>query len=143
MTCKEDMIPLLLDACPGFRPRWEEHLASWNGEAAGVYNDIGEFVAYIIEAFKDGQIECVRAAFDTLEQFLMGGDSEAKERAVIGFIEDLQNASSWESFGAEAFGPFLKPHSLRAWKEVEEMWWGKSSLADVIREEQAGRRRPK
>ena len=121
MICKEDMIPLLLEACPGFGPRWEGHLAFWNGEAAGVYNDIGEFVAYLIEAFKDGQMDCVQAAFETLERFLVDGDYETKERAVIGFIEDLQNASSCEPFGAEAFLPFLKPSSRQGWNDVEEM----------------------
>jgi len=132
---KDEMIPMLLDACPGFRPRWEEHVASWNGEPAGVYNDIGEFVAYLLDTYEQGQMDSVRSAFNILERFLMEGDAETKERAVIGFIEDIQNASSWRSFGAKAFLPFLGPHSQVGWAEVERMWRGKSSLADVIREE--------
>ena len=102
MIRKEDMIPMLLDACPGFRKRWQEHVIFWNGEAAGVYNDIGEFVSYLLESYKQGRTECVQAAFDTLERFLVDGDAETIERAAIGFIEDLQNASSWEPFGAKA-----------------------------------------
>jgi hypothetical protein len=138
---KEEMIPMLLAACPGFQVRWEEYIASRSSEAAGVYNDIGEFVAYLLDAYKDGKTDCIRAAFDTLERFLVEGDSETRERATIGFIEDVQNASSWEPFGAKAFIPFLKPNSHEAWIEVEIMWRGKSSLADIIRAEQ--RNKPK
>jgi hypothetical protein len=137
MIRKDEMIPILLGACPGFQPRWEEHVAGWNGEPAGLYNDIGEFVAYLLDAYEQGQIDCVRAAFDTLERFLTEGDAETKERAVIGFIEDVQNASSWRPFGAKAFLPFLGPHSQAGWAEVDRMWRGKSSLMDVIRAERS------
>src|SRR5690348_7428969 len=133
MIRKEDMIPMLLLACPAFQTRWDEHVAYWNGEAAGEYNDIAECVAFLIDAYRNGQTQCVQAAFDTVERFLIEGDSETKERAAIGFIEDVQNASSWEPFGASAFVPFLKPQSQKTWREVEAMWRGKSSLADVIR----------
>lgn len=112
---KEGMIPLLRKACPGFRPAWEAHVAHWNGES----------VAYLIDAFKDGQTECIRAAFETLERFLTEGDPETQEHAVIGFVESVQNIASWQPFGAEAFMPFLTPHSLEAWHEVEEIWKGK------------------
>ncbi len=137
MIHKDEMIPMLLAACPGFRPRWEEYVAAWNGEPAGLYNDIGEFVSYLLEAYRAGQVDCVRAAFDTLERFLAEGEADTREHAAIGFIEDLRNASSWEPFGAKAFIPFLKPHSQQAWAEIERIWKGKSSLADVIRAERS------
>jgi hypothetical protein len=119
---KDEMIPMLLAVCPEFRTRWEEHVAYWSGEPAGVYNDIGEFVAYLLDSYEQGQIDCVRAAFNMLERFLGEGDAETKERAVIGFIEDVPNASSWRPFGANAFLPFLGPHSQVGWAEVERMW---------------------
>jgi hypothetical protein len=34
---EDEMIPMLLAACPRFRPRREAHVASWNGEPAGLY----------------------------------------------------------------------------------------------------------
>lgn len=140
---KDGIIPLVLCACPGFRSRWENHVAYWNGEPAGIYNDMQEFVAYLIETFKHGGTDSVRAALDVLERLLVEGDSDTKEVATIGFIESLQNMSSWESFGAEAFVPYLNPHSLEAWKRVNEMWRGKSSLVDVIRAENAEGSEPK
>jgi hypothetical protein len=52
-----------------------------------------------------------------LERFLTEGDAETKERAVIGFIEDVQNASPWRAFGANAFLPFLgRSRADVAWK---------------------------
>ena len=136
------MIPRLLAACPGFQQQWDEHVAYWQGEPAGVYNDISEFVTYLIEAHKNGQFECVRAAFDTLERFLVDGDAETKEYAVVGFVESVQNHASAEAFPPEVFLPLLKPQSLLAWKEVDEMWIGTSNLADMIRKESRGPQLP-
>src|SRR4051812_27597048 len=103
MICKEEMIPMLLDACPGFRQRWEEYLARWDGEPAGLYNDIGEFVSYLLEIYKDGETDHLQAAFNMLERFLVEGDAATKEYAEIGFIENLQISSESEPFGAKAF----------------------------------------
>jgi hypothetical protein len=89
----------------------------------------------LLDAYEQGQIDSVRAAFDMLERFLIEGDAETKELAVIGFIEDVQNAASWRPFGANAFLLFLGPNSQVGWAEVERMWCNKSSLADVIRAE--------
>jgi hypothetical protein len=54
---------------------------------------------------------------------------------VIGFLEDLQNVASWQPFGKTAFVPFVRPQSRDAWNEIERVWAGKTSLAEVIREE--------
>ena len=68
-------------------------------------------------------LDCAQAAFDTVERFL-AGDSGTREYAKIGFIEDIQNAASGRSFGAAAFLRFLKPHSKKAWDELEEFGSG-------------------
>ena len=140
MISKEEMIPLLLEACPAFGPRWEEHLIYWRDKSPAFYIDIEEFFAFLLDSHKRGQIECVQVAFDVLERFLVEGDWDTQELATVGFIEDVQNASSWEPLGAIPFIPFLKPHSYDAWKKVDAMWEGISSLPDMIRAEQAGRK---
>jgi hypothetical protein len=32
MIRPDQMIPMLLDACPGFKPIWGEHVAHWKGD---------------------------------------------------------------------------------------------------------------
>jgi hypothetical protein len=43
---KEQIIPQLLEECPGFRVTWNEHVTYWNGEQAGIYNDLSESLRY-------------------------------------------------------------------------------------------------
>jgi hypothetical protein len=130
MIRKDEMIPMLLDACPGFRPRWEEHVAYWEGEAAGVYIDLSEFVQYLMAAYEEGHTSALESAFDLLERFLVDGDSSVQEYAALGFIETLQNAALHQRHTEKVFVPFLKTHSLREWKAIEQGW------EDLIRRNQ-------
>ena len=43
-----EVMPRLVAAFPGFRPRWEEHLAYWKGASAGNYVDLAEFVHFVV-----------------------------------------------------------------------------------------------
>jgi hypothetical protein len=44
MITRAEIIPMLLKACPPFQTVWDEHVAYWAGEEAGIYNDTAEFV---------------------------------------------------------------------------------------------------
>ena len=44
-----EVMPQLVAAFPGFRPRWEKHVQLWDGEPAGSYIDIAEFVRFVVE----------------------------------------------------------------------------------------------
>ena len=113
---------MLLDACPGFQPVWEEHVDYWHGEPAGLYNDLAEFVFYLIEAYEKGQTSVLTAAFCVIERLLVDGDSSVREYSALGFIETLQNAASHESYTARVFIPYLKPESLREWNAIDQGW---------------------
>jgi hypothetical protein len=39
----------LRQAFPDFADRWKKHVASWGGNPAGSYNDMGEFVHFVVE----------------------------------------------------------------------------------------------
>jgi hypothetical protein len=135
-------MPLLLDACPGFQPAWQAHLDWWKGEEPGVYNHTSEFARYLVESFESGQTSEFPAAFATIEKILNEGDQESRDIAGIGVIETLQTIGSNHSCGEDVFIQWLGPTSRRAWAEIEKMWEGKHSLADVIRAQvRAGRKR--
>jgi hypothetical protein len=55
-------------------------------------------------------------AFNALEQFLVEGDSEVVEYAVIGIIEGLQNRRG------DLYLPFVGPRSRSAWIELNKDW---------------------
>ena len=79
----------------------------------------------------------VSAAFQMIEQLIVGGDEEVRTAAAIGFLEDIQTIASHRPFGAAVFVQWLGPKSRGAWAEIEEVWRGKSSLMDVLRAETA------
>jgi hypothetical protein len=131
------IIPLILDTCPGFRPTWEKHRALWHDEEAGIYNDAAEVATYIVDCYGNGDTEPIGAAFGVIEELLVTGDEEVRAAASIGFLEDVRNISSWRPFGSNVFIQWLGPQSRLAWADIEELWRGKNSLADVVRAEKA------
>jgi hypothetical protein len=141
MITKPQIMPLLLEACPGFWPIWQEHLDWWKGEEPGAYNNTSEFARYLIESFERGQTSEFPAAFEAIERILNQGDQESRDIAAIGIIESLQTIGSNHSCGEDVFIQWLGPTSRRAWSEIERMWEGKESLSDVIRAERRGNKK--
>ena len=118
-----DVMPRLVAEFPGFRPRWEKHLALWEGQPAGTYNDITQFVYFLVcDLYPSGKAEEVQHAFDLMEYWLKSSNESVRELVAIGFLEDLQNLASRREFGKEAFLPFLGPKSREAWDDLERFW---------------------
>jgi hypothetical protein len=130
------VISSLLGSFPEFSGRWKSHIKSWRGESAGSYNDMSEFVHFVVEdLYEKGQIEETRCAFAVLENLLAGGDEEVRNLIGLGFFETLQCVASWRPRGNKVYEQFLGPTSQRVWAELRVMWAGKSSLMEVIRAE--------
>jgi hypothetical protein len=94
------IMPLVLSRCPGFKSTWDKHRELWQGEEAGIYNDLGEFASFIVDAYARQEIVPIAAAFALVEELLDGGDEEVRAAAAFGFLEDLKNTASWRPFGA-------------------------------------------
>jgi len=141
---KSQVVPLILARCPSFQPLWAKHQEFWDGEEAGIFNDLSEFATFIVDAYASQDTEPVVAAFGLIEELLADGDDEVRAAAAIGFLEGVRNIASWRPFGAAAFVQWLGPKSKEAWSEIEETWRGKRSLADVVRAElAAAKNKPK
>ena len=125
MITKPQVMPLLIEACPGFQPTWQAHLECWKGEEPGAYNDTAEFARYLVESFESGQISEFPAAFAAIEKILSEGDQESRDIGGYGVIESLQTIGSNHSCGEEVFIQWLGPTSRRAWAEIEKMWEGR------------------
>ena len=126
----------LVEAFPDFSERWREHLAYWGGKPAGSYNDMAEFVHFVVEdLYEKGKFDELQRAFQLLEKLFVEGDEATRNLIGLGFFETLQCFASHRPYGSEAFEEFLGPMSKQCWAEIERLWEGKSSLADVIRAE--------
>ena len=127
-------MPLLLAACPGFEPTWNEHLAWWKGAERGSYNDVAELARYLVESYNRGETSEFPAAFSTVEKILNEGDEAARGLAAVGVLEDVQTIAS-HSCGPYAFVPWLGATSRDVWAQIERFWADNHSLMDVIRAE--------
>jgi hypothetical protein len=107
---KSQIIPLLLTRCPTFQLVWEKHQKFWEGEEAGIYNDLAEFAGFIVDAHSHQEINTIRAAFEAIEELLCEGDEEVATAASIGFLEDVRNISSHRPFGPAVFFQWLGPN---------------------------------
>jgi hypothetical protein len=67
------------------RPIWEKPQEFWDGEEAGIYNDLAEFATFIVDAFAWQDTEPIVAAFAAIEKFLGEGDEEVRTTVSIGF----------------------------------------------------------
>jgi hypothetical protein len=116
---KAEVVPMILAKCPTFIPMWERYQALLRGKEAGIYNDLGEFAAFVIAAYVRKDTESIAAAFAVIEELMVRGDEEVRAAAAIGFLTDVRNAASWRPFGASAFTKWLGPESKEAWAYIE------------------------
>lgn len=128
----DEVVPLLLAACPNALPKWREYSLE---ESAGPYLDISVFVHHIVDGYAEGRHDECPAFFAAIEKMIAEGDQDVIDLALAGLIEGVQNVASHESFGYHVFEQWLGPLGRRGWAEIEELWQGKASLADVLRAE--------
>ena len=131
------VISTLRQGFPDFSGRWKKHIALWGGNPAGSYNDMAEFVHFVVEdVYEKGNLDETRRVFQLLEKLLVDADQETRNLIVLGFFETLQNVASHRPQGNKVNEQFFGPMSKKVWSELQRMWAGKSSLMDVIRAEQ-------
>ena len=82
----DDVLATLLSACPGIEPIWQEHLEYWNGEEAGIFNDIAVIAHVIVDLAKRGETESLDAFFLTVEQCFVASDEDARGLLVVGLL---------------------------------------------------------
>ena len=115
--------------------RWERHRESWQGRDAGDFNDVGEFAHQIIDSYRRGNEDELRASFALLERLIVEGSPHVRELAIVGVLEDVQNIASHYSFGFKVFEPWLGKESSQAWGSLLAAWKGKSHLVELVAEE--------
>jgi hypothetical protein len=140
MPNNSEAIGVLLESCPGIAPEWEEHLAWWGCEERGYYNDISVIAHYLVNCVRIGQTDFFPGVFELVEHYITAGDEDTRNLMIVGLLEGIQNVASWETSGYVVFEQWLGPRSQMAWRQLEQLWEGKSSLMDVIRDERPNRK---
>ena len=117
-------MPFLLEACPSFAEKWEEHRTFYVDEDL-LYVDLGEFAHHLVELHKTNQTGEFPAVFDVIEGLHLEGDDYVKEAATIGMLEGIQNVAGNLGVDPEVFAPYLKSESAKHWRQLNDFWDGK------------------
>ncbi|MFO0808878.1 MAG: hypothetical protein U0746_09665 [Gemmataceae bacterium] len=124
MIAKDDMVPVLLDACPSFIPAWRAFLAEWRGEAdQPLYLALGDLARHLIGLVERGETTELPAVFRVVERWHLEGEEYVRTAATVGLLEDLQNWNLHEHGTDPAqFRGMLGPESARCWDELAASW---------------------
>ena len=124
MIEKDTMMAPMLEACPSFRPAWEEFVEEWRSEPdpQPLYLALSSLARYLISALSVRDAATMSRAFAVVERWLLEGDKYVREAATVGLLEDLQNTSLHEATSPRDFEPYLLPKSLKVWRDVERFW---------------------
>jgi len=132
MIERDDVMPLLLAACPSFQETWREieakhSLEDDEGEENRRlhYSDAGRFAHHLVELHRKGATAEIAAAMQVIERLHLEGEHYVQELATIGYLEDIQNvARNSDDVDPAVFVPYLGPESRRWWNGLNEFWHG-------------------
>jgi hypothetical protein len=125
MIAKDEVMTLVLQACPSFAGPWKLHNESEysSGDEQLLYVDLGAFARHICDLYEQGRTEDLRPVFDLIERLHTEGDGYVREAATIGLLEGIQNNAS-DRFDPEVFVRLLRPETAKWWRELAAFWEG-------------------
>jgi hypothetical protein len=122
MITKSQIIPILLDASPSFQAFLNDPMERGNVER--IYNLLGDFTLYLLKLDEGNRAIEFPAVARALERFIQDGDQEAKNIAIIGLLENLQNVWANNQVDPEQFASHLLPEGRKWWNELNAFWRG-------------------
>ena len=129
MITRDDVMPLLLAACPSFGAVWAElehdPLVVDDDGTRLHYLDAARVADHLVELLVRGERDEVAAALGVVERMHREGDEYVRELATIGYLEDLQNvADRHPGCDRVELERLLGPESLRWWRGLDAFWSG-------------------
>ncbi|MEL6402076.1 MAG: hypothetical protein AAFO87_15725 [Cyanobacteria bacterium J06607_6] len=126
MISKDQMMPLLIEACPSFRLSLDEHRQYYGEEIT--YAVLGDFARHLLQLHYQPQTDVFSAVAQVIERFYVEGDPYVQEAATIGLLEGIQNVWGNNDTDPELFVPYLLPVSAQWWRSLNDFWSGKSKF---------------
>ena len=117
MIRSEQMIPLFLEACPGFQLIWKRHVVqTMNGSGGNAtQNPVSAVLAeYLVSHVTRGYFKEIPAALAVTEKLLADGDEETRIRTEASIINPLQQAT-FQSRRETPMCQWLGPRTQEVW----------------------------
>jgi len=126
MITKDEMMPLMLEACPSFRPQWDAFVEEWKDEEPELplYPVFGDLVRHVIAMKVRGETDTFPQIFEVVERWQTDGEHWVREAAIVGFLESLQNPALHATTHPEDFVSYLQPNSAISWDQLKRFWDG-------------------
>jgi hypothetical protein len=128
---RDDMMPLLLTACPSSRGRWEAYVADPLYDPGLVYVHLADFAHHLLELLASGRLAELPAVFAAVERFFLEGEEYVREAAPVGLLEGLWFSGGNTNQRPQRLAEFLGPEAREAWTEAAGFWWDLGDLADL------------
>jgi hypothetical protein len=135
MIRRDQMIGLLLDACPSYRIRWEAYCREPEFDADLLYPHLGDFADHVVDLLVGEEIDDLLALSETIERLHLEGDDFVKEAATIGLLEGIQNRAGHRNVSTGALEATLGAETRRWWRSLSAFWAGEIPLvgADIVK----------
>ncbi len=122
---REQMMELLLEACPSFAPQWQDFLEEWQDERPlPTYLALGALAVHLVRLVEVSDRGEFDATFRVIEVLHRDGEHYVREAATIGILEESQNTNHHRTTSPGEFLPFLGVESKRWWSKLERFWDG-------------------
>ena len=98
MIRREQVIGMLLEACPSYHARWKACREDPGFDAELLYVHLGDFADHVIDLLSRDDRAELGALTRAVERLHVDGDEYVKEAATIGLLEGIQNIASIEVY---------------------------------------------
>ena len=123
MIAASEMMTVILQTVPAFQTNWQAHLDYWDGDEAGLCNDMQAFAEYVIKHLQESGLLDLAMVFNLIERLLIEGDTAVKDAAATCFLENLLNSAAARDIDAHVFAPYVGRESRKyceAWESFNE-----------------------
>jgi hypothetical protein len=80
----------------------------------------------LIQDLRGKNTESFEQIFGLIEDRIIYGDDDLREKIIVELLENLKNFSAWEDLDSAVFEPWLGAESHVAWRWLEKKFRGKS-----------------
>ncbi len=124
----DEMMRLLLEACPSFEPKWQQFLEEWDESYRPFYLALCALARHMIDVLQEQDTATIQRLFDAVELLVTRGDGYVSEAITVGLLEDLQNGGFYEAeritVDREDFRQFTGPEAEKFWDKSYLFWEG-------------------
>ena len=120
MITLDDVMPLVLEACPAFLPVLEAYYRRYDvipGSRPFYYIEAVKLTSWLDKRVESQETACFPTLFTLIERLLAEGTNQVRDLAAVGIIEGLQNVA-YNRRGSNApliYVPWLGPLARKEW----------------------------